>query len=210
MSKEAKLVGEVRKKLGTAECRRLRARGMVPGNVYGHHVDPLAVAVSGDAVRAAITARVKIVDLDVDGRSEKGIIRDVQWDTYGIEIQHFDLVRVDADERVTVEVPVELRGTAPGTVAGGMMEQPLHTLTIECRAIDIPDSIQVRVGGLELGQSIHVRDIALPPDMVCHSPPDSIVAHVVEVRIREGELEETSGPAEPELIARKVAEESEA
>ncbi len=205
MSNEAKLVVEPRAVKGSAACRRLRERGLVPGNVYGHGAEPTAVVVASDVLNPVIKSGHRVVDLDVSGKQEKAVIREVQWDVFGRSIQHFDLLRVDPNERVTIAVPLELKGTAPGVVAGGMIEQPMHSLTIDCLAYQIPDTIQVRVGALELGQSIHVGDLQLPEGCHPHAQADAIVVHVVKVQVKD-EAAAEAGPAEPEVIGKKPAD----
>jgi len=202
MSKEAKLVVEPRTELGSAACRRLRERGFVPGNVYGHNAPPISVIMSADALRPILKSGVHVVDLEVSGNKDKAVIREVQWDIYGKEIRHIDLLRVDPNERVNITVPIELKGTAPGVLAGGILEQPLHQLTIDCLAYQIPDSIQLRITALQLGQSIHVKDLELPEGCHAHAQPDAIVVHVVKVQERDIAAAE-AGPAEPEVIGKK-------
>ena len=202
MSKEAKLVVEPRTELGSAACRRLRNRGLIPGNVYGHNAPPTAVVITADALRPVIKSGVHVVDLDLSGKQDKAVIRDVQWDIFGKDIQHFDLLRVDPNERVNISVPIELKGTAPGVVAGGILEQPMHQITIDCLAYQIPDSIQIRISALELGQAIHVKDLELPEGSHAHAQPDSIVVHVVKLQAHEIAAAE-AGPAEPEVIGKK-------
>jgi large subunit ribosomal protein L25 len=178
--------------------------------VYGHHQEPIPISVSADALDALIHTRSKIVDLEVDGKAEKTIFREVQWDTFGVKIHHFDLVRIDAEERVTVEVAIELRGTAPGIASGGILDQHLRSISMECRALEIPDSIIVRIGELQIGQAIHVSDLQVPAGAEVHNPPDTVV---VQVTHPVAEVEEAAplegGPAEPEVIGRKKEEEEE-
>ena len=208
----AKLVAEKRTEMGTAACRRLRKKGVVPGNVYGHGQGSIAIGVSADAIDTLARSGTKVLDLEIDGASEKAMFREFQWDTFGRYIQHFDLVRIDADERVTVEVAIEVRGIAPGTLAGGNLVQPLRTLRIECLAIEIPESISVRVGGLEIGESICVSDLELPETVVVQNPPETTIVQVVAPVDEDAEQEEgmDSGPVEPEVIGRKAEEEEDA
>lgn len=202
MSKEAKLVVEPRTELGSAACRRLRERGLVPGNVYGHNAPPAAIVVSSDVLRPILKSGAHVVDLELSGKADKAVIREVQWDIYGKDIRHVDLLRVDPNERVNITVPIELKGTAPGVVAGGILEQPIHNLTIDCLAYQIPDSIQLRISTLELGQSIYVKDLELPPGSHAHAQPDAIVVHVVKVLERDVAAA-TASPTEPEVIGKK-------
>ena len=202
MSKEAKLVVEPRTEMGSANCRRLRKRGLVPGNVYGHNAAAMAVVVSAEVLNPVIKSGSRVVDLEVGGKHDKAVIRDVKWDVFGRYIEHFDLLRVDPNERVTITVPLVLKGTAPGVAGGGLLDQPMHSLVIDCLAYQIPDSIQVRVGALQMGEIIHVRDLALPEGCHPHAQPDAIVVHVVKLQVTEAETA-VPGAAEPEVVGKK-------
>jgi len=198
MAEDPKLIAQPRARLGTAECRRLRSDAKVPGNVYGHGEDPVAIAVPAEALIPIIHTGHKVVDLVLDGSSQKAMFREVQWDTFGNHLMHFDLQRVSADERVTTEVAVETHGTSPGVLAGGILEIPLHTIRIECPALQIPDRIEVNINHVELGGSIHVRDLKLPADVEVLNDSDEIVLHVVKPSAAP-EPEETAG-VEPDLV----------
>ena len=203
MAIASKLVARKREKLGTAECRRLRRQNVIPGNIYGHRQDPLPIAVAEEDLKAAIASGHHVVDLEMDGSTESAIFREVQWDTFGIKIHHFDLLRVDADERVEVEVTVELKGTAPGVLNGGVAEHHLRTLTVECPAVQIPDSIQVRISSLDIGQGIHVNDLELPEGMVVLDNPEELIVQVIQPVEAPAIEEETAAPTEPEVIREK-------
>ena len=205
MSNEAKLVVEPRTEMGSAACRRLRKRGLVPGNVYGHNADPLAVVVASDVLGLFLKTGSRVVDLEVSGKQDKAVIREVKWEVFGRYVEHFDLLRVDPNERVTVTVPIVLKGSAPGAVGGGMVEQPLHSLVIDCLAYQIPDSIVVRIGSLAMGQMIQVRDLPLPDGSHAHAAADAIVVHLVKAR-EEAETAATPGASEPEVVGKKVTD----
>ena len=211
MHTEAKLVGEVRTKLGTLAAKKLRKGGRVPANIYGHNQPPVAFSVPEDGLLPLVKSGVKVVDVELEGKTDKAVLLEVQWDTFGTYIKHFDLLRVDPDEKLTVEVPLEIRGIAPGTLSGGVLEFGLRHLTIQCLAIQIPDHIAVKVGDLQLNQAIHVRDIEPPPNTVFMDNPDTVVVRVVQLHVSEAELapEGMEGATQPELIGRKPAEEEE-
>ena len=160
------------------------------------------MVVTAEALRPVLKSGVHVVDLDLGGKTDKAVIREVQWDIFGKEIRHIDLMRVDPNERVNITVPIELKGTAPGVVAGGILEQPMHQLTIDCLAYQIPDSLQIRISALEIGQAIHVKDLELPEGSHAHAQPDAIVVHVVKLQERDIAASESS-PAEPEVIGKK-------
>jgi large subunit ribosomal protein L25 len=209
MAEAQLLTAEPRKETGSRAMRRLRAAGHVPAILYGHGIDAVPLSLPADEVRAAVRHGSRVVDVRMSRQTEKALLRDLQWDVFGKEILHVDLVRVSLDERIEVEVPIELRGTAPGIAQGGRLDQPLHTVMIECLATAIPEHLQVAVNTLELGGAIHVRDLPLPEGVKVLNDPDALVAHVVRV---EEEVEEAvAAPepeaAEPQLIRREKPEE---
>ncbi len=141
---------------------------------------------------------------------KKRLIRDLQWDALGHAILHADFARVSADERITLDIRVELRGTSPGVTAGGVLVQQLHNLHVECPVISVPESIRVNVGDLQIDQILHVRDLILPEGVVVKNDPEAIVAQVTQ-KVVEGETpaEAVAEQAEPEVIGKKKEEEGE-
>ena len=200
----AVLVAKTRDGRGSVNCRGLRRRGETPGVVYGHKKPSVAITVSSEQVSTFLHSGQRLVQCEIDGTVETTMFQEVQWDTLAIEIQHFDLVRIDADERVTINVAIKLRGSAPGDLAGGRLVQPLHELAIDCLAAQMPESIDVKIGALEIGQSISVGDLELPPTVNCDVPPDTTVVQIIEVLEEEEETDEAGlGPVEPEVIGQK-------
>jgi large subunit ribosomal protein L25 len=165
---------------------------------------------STEELEKAVRHGVHVIDIQTGNKTEKALIRDLQWDHLGKELLHVDLARVAADERVVVTVPVEIRGTAPGIAAGGVLDQPLHSLAVECPVINVPDSVRVNVGALQLGAAIHVRELVLPPDIKAMADPDVVVVQVIA---KQAEAEAPAVPAaeqaEPEIIGRQKAAEEE-
>jgi large subunit ribosomal protein L25 len=207
MADSVVLVTEKRATRGTREARRLRSRRLVPAVVYGHKEETVSVTVQADALLSAIRHGARVVDLQSEGNLQKAQIAELQWDHLGMEVLHVDFRRIAADERIHVTVPVEVRGIAPGVTAGGLLDQPIHTLSIECTALNIPESIRVNVNELQMGGALHVRDLHLPSGVTALADPDAIVVHVT---IPQAEPEAAAAPteqAEPEVIGRKVAAE---
>jgi len=205
MAELVKVQMETRRKSGTAEARRLRRRGRVPGNMYGHGGGPLGVSVPEEEITPLILGGMKVMDVQIDGDSQLAILRDLQWDPFGTKVIHFDLLRVNRDEKVEVEVPVELRGICPGSMAGGVLDQNLHTLSIECLPFVVPDHIEVRIGNLHIGDAVHVRDLTIPEGVVVQNPEEELVVQVTEpIEVpEEGEEAEADMMTEPEVIGRE-------
>lgn len=181
MSTIEKIAVQPRTESGSTGSRRLRTQGIVPAVMYGHKKGAVSIQLTGEDVRALLKDGSKVVDLELDGTLEKTLLRDVQWDTFSKHILHVDFLRVDPDERIHVEIPVAFRGTAPGVLAGGIFEQPLHTIEVECLAVEIPDAIHVKIGNLQIGDSVHVSDLVdLPAGLKILNPADSVVVQISE------------------------------
>jgi large subunit ribosomal protein L25 len=215
MAEAVVLKTKPRKERGKMQARRLRRQGLVPGVIYGHKEATLAVSCNGEELAHAVRHGVRVLDVQAEGKVEKALIKELQWDHLGKEILHVDFARVAADERVEVNVRVELRGTAIGIAAGGVIDQPIHLLAVECLAIAVPDSIRVSVTDLQLGQAIHVRELVLPEGVKVLTDPEAVVVQVIAklVEPEAAPAPEAAAvePAEPEVIRReRPAEEEEA
>jgi large subunit ribosomal protein L25 len=208
MAVEMKLAVAKRTHLGSTACRRMRRAGKIPGVVYGHQKDPISFEVEWDSLAPVLKAGTRVVDLDVEGHVEKAMFRDIQWDTFGIAVKHIDLLRIDPNERVEVQVPIVLKGVAAGVLSGGILDHHLHNVLLECLAIQIPDSIQVKIAELQIGQAIHVSELELPPNTTVKNEPETVVVQVKQALETEESTAEgvEAGPAEPELVGRKVKE----
>lgn len=206
MAETEHLVAEHRKETGTAASRRLRRDGLIPAVLYGHESDSLALTLRADQVSIVLRHGARLVDVEHGGKSEKALLREVQWDTFGREVLHIDLTRISAGERITVEVQIELRGTAPGVKAGGQLNHLIHAIEVECLATAIPESLRVNVNDLQLNQAITVADLELLPEVVVQAKPDSVVVQVTEVQ-EEAEDEAGQVSVEPELIRKEKGEE---
>jgi len=208
MAVEMKLAVAKRTHLGSTACRRMRRAGKIPGVVYGHQKDPISFEVEWDSLAPVLKAGTRVVDLDVEGHVEKAMFRDIQWDTFGTAVKHIDLLRIDPNERVEVQVPIVLKGVAAGVLSGGILDHHLHNVLLECLAIQIPDSIQVKIAELQIGQAIHVSELELPPNTTAKNEPETVVVQVKQALETEESTAEgvEAGPAEPELVGRKVKE----
>jgi large subunit ribosomal protein L25 len=174
MAQDIVLSARKRESLGSAECRRIRRTGSVPGNVYGHGKDTVSIQSEHEDVFRIVSEGHIAVDLDLgDSQAEKA---------FGKKIVHFDLLRVDPDGKIEIEVPVELRGTPPGVAQGGILDVQLHTLSVSCLVYKIPSTILVRVGSLGLGDTVRVQELTLPDGVEVSNSPDEIVVQISETR----------------------------
>jgi large subunit ribosomal protein L25 len=213
MAEMVELVTQPREGNGSQKAKQLRRKGRVPAVLYGHKKATLSISLPAEELEKAIRHGARVLDLRSGADVQKALIKEIQWDHLGKELLHVDFARVALDERVVVTVPIEVRGVAPGIAAGGVLDQPIHVLSVECLAIAVPASIRVNVGELQLGSAIYVRDLVLPPDVKAMNDPDAIVVHVtakeVEPEAAPAVAAPTEGAAEPEVIGRKVAAEEE-
>jgi len=201
MAEAVLLTTKPRNERGKMQTRRLRRQGLVPGVIYGHKEATLAVSCSREELDRAVRHGVRVLDVQAEGKVEKALIKELQWDHLGKEILHVDFARVAADERVEVNVRVELRGTAIGIAAGGVVDQPVHLLPVECLAIAVPDSIRVSVTELQLGSAIHVRELVLPEGVKALMEAEAVVVQVIAKLI-----EPEAAPAAPEAAVAEPAE----
>ncbi len=187
---------------GSRFARRLRAKGRIPAIIYGHKQTPVPISVPRDSVWEMIKKSTHLAELSLDGgATETVLVREVQWDYLGKEIIHLDFARVSAEESIETEVRLDLRGTAPGVGEGGIVEQPVHTVSITCRANAIPDSIRVDISNLKLNQSIHVRELVLPEGVKVNADADLVLVHVVtRSATPEPAAGEGEGLTQPEVI----------
>jgi large subunit ribosomal protein L25 len=202
---------------GSRAAIKLRKQGLVPAVVYGHKEANAAVAVSAEELDRAIRVlHARMLSLELDGKSETVLIREVQWDPFGKQMMHVDFERKSASEKVKVTIPVELRNT-PKVTGGGVLDQPLHTLHIECSLGSIPEAIRIDITNLVLGEPIHVKELALPEGVRVLEPPEAVVVQLklpgIEAVVAPTAVAAAPGttPAEPEVIKKekKVEEEEE-
>jgi large subunit ribosomal protein L25 len=205
--KSAQVAAVNRKELGSRANRRLRLAGRLPGVIYGHKEAIVPVSLPKKEVVNFLNKGAHLFDLDLEGKSEKVLIKEVQYDHLGIEVIHVDFARVSLDEKVKVTVPVELKGTPAGDADGGVLQQILATLSIECLVTEIPDAIRHNVSEMKLNDVVHIKDLKLPPGVKALQDGDLIVVTVKEViEVVEAPWPAEGAAAEPELIGRKPAE----
>jgi len=196
---------------GKNDARRLRQTGMIPAVVYGAGKDSLAVAVDPKQMSRILhseSGHNSIFDLTLNGESAKVMIVDWQYEPIKGALLHVDLKRIAMDRVLRVSVPVLLKGEAPGVkTQGGILEQILREVEIECLPADIPSHIDADVSQLMFGQVIRVSDLPHGGKLKFLTDEDQSVAHVVAVKevaapaAAEAEAEgAAAAPAEPEVI----------
>ena len=211
MAQTANVTVTPRKELGSRANKRLRDAGQIPGVIYGHKEAVVPITLPKKEVVNHLSHGAHVFDLAIDGKSEKVLVKEVQYDHLGAEVIHVDFARVSADERVEVTVPLELKGTPKGEDDGGVLQQIMAELEIECLVTDIPSVIVHNVSEMKLDDVLHIKELKLPPGVKALQDEDLVVAQVKTIE------EEAAAPAageegaaEPEVIGRKPEEGEEA
>jgi large subunit ribosomal protein L25 len=213
MAENATLKAAMRTETGKGAMRRLRRDGRIPAVVYGRGEEtrPLSVdAHDFEMLTKQHSLDTTIVELSIEGAGRKGgklrtLIAEVQNHPYKPQVLHVDFQQIHAGERVTVQVPIRLQGTAAGVRAGGVLQHVLHDVELECAVEEIPEALEVDVSALEIGDSVHVYDLSVPENVELLVDAERTVCTVAPPTVLEvPEVEEAA--AEPELVG---AEESE-
>ncbi|GAA5102986.1 50S ribosomal protein L25/general stress protein Ctc [Wohlfahrtiimonas larvae] len=189
--------GTLRTDLGKGASRRLRREGVIPAVVYGADKDAVSITLNHNAVLAQFRHEEvysSIVTVEIDGKAESAILRDVQRHPFKPLITHLDFLRVKAGEKLKSAVPVVLLNaeTAVGVKAGGILTHALTAIEVECLPKDLPNAIEVDIAALEIGAHITVADIKAPKGVEILTHAEDQVAGIVAPRV----AEEVEGEAE--------------
>ncbi len=204
----AQVAAKARTELGSRANKRLRDAGFVPGVIYGHKEAVIPVTLPKKELTGHLGRGAHLFDLALDdGKSQKVLVKEVQFDHLGMEVIHVDFARVSLDEKVELTIPLELKGTPKGEEEGGVLQQVVMELEIECLVTDIPEAIRHNVSDMGMDSVLHIKDLKLPAGVKVLQDEDLIVASVREIAEEEA-TEATEGEsAEPELIGRKPTDE---
>jgi large subunit ribosomal protein L25 len=179
MSETNKLVATTRNTFGKGVARKLRAAGRTPVVVYGHGTDPVHISVETHPLSLIIRQANAIIELDIEGRKELVLVKDVQKDPVRQIIEHLDLIVVKQGELVDVEVAVHVEGE-PFSGTNALLE--LNTLRLSVPATSIPENVVVNVEGAQEGTQVLAGNITLPKGAVLVDDPEQLVVHVVAQR----------------------------
>jgi large subunit ribosomal protein L25 len=200
--------------------RFLRRQGITPTHVFGHNIESLALQCDTVNLKKVIeqAGTTRLISLSIEGEKQpKSVfIREIQRDTVGRQLLHVDFYQVRKGEKMEVDVPIVLVGEAPALKQKGrMLTHGITSLSIECLPEKVPPQIEVDISALEeLEQAIHVKDIALDPDIAVGADPEQLVVKISEVLVKEEEeevvAEEEEAEAEAAAEAGEAAEKPEA
>lgn len=210
MAKQVKLTAEQRTATGRSAVRKLKASGFVPAVIYGAKDKPEPLQVSKRDINAMLSHAAGeniLVELEVAGKNRLALVQEVQHAPVGGAILHIDFHAVSMDEVIQADVPLEPMGTANGVKnMGGLLEQNLRSLALECLPRDLPDVIPVDVSALNIGDAIHVREIKLPEGVTTRIQPDLTAFSVLAPTVEEEPAAAAEAPTGPEVIREKKEE----
>jgi large subunit ribosomal protein L25 len=214
MAKQVKLKAEPRLSVGRSAVRKLKARGAIPAIIYGGKDKPQPLQVSARDINAMMShasGENVLVELEIAGEKSNrtALVQEVQHAPVSGEIVHVDFHAISMDETIQAEVPLEATGIPNGVKTfGGLLEQSLRALTIECLPRDLPDRITVDVSQMNIGDSIHVRQIQLPSGVTSKVQLDLTAFSVLAPTVEEEPVvaEAAEAAAGPEVITEKKEE----
>lgn len=188
--------------IGTRPSRRLRRTGYVPATVYGRGNEPRNVAVEYKSLYRAITTDAglnALINLEIDGAgTELTMARVIERHPTRDEVRHVDFLVISKTEAVTTEVPITLVGEAVGVTNGGILDQVLYALPISALPTEVPQSIEVDITDLEIGETITVSELSVPAGVEVTADAEHAVVNVLAQRIAEEAEEAAEGEEEGE------------
>jgi large subunit ribosomal protein L25 len=189
---EFRIKAEARSDRGKGPARRLRAQGTIPGTLYGRDVEPVALSISARDWRGleAHARSNAVIKMELSNQERPVMVKSVQRRPVDHAVLHVDFLQISMERAVQVEVPIHLTGNSLGVANGGVVEQHLRTVMIESLPGQIPEKIDIDISALDIGDSIHVREISLPGVRLL-DPPD-----VAVVGVTPPEAEEKAASAE--------------
>jgi large subunit ribosomal protein L25 len=205
-----KLIVTQRDRLGSAESRRLRKEGLVPGVLYGNG-EPVAISIADRELRRALTGSAglhAILDVEIDGKGKThaSILKEYQVDPVRGGVTHVDLQEVRLDQAIQASVAVHLHGgeDAPGVREGGVLSQPLREVRVEALPLEVPEHLELDVSGMDIGGTLRISDLTTPDGVTLLDDPEMVVATVTApTKVVEPE------PTEEELAELEAAEAAE-
>ena len=172
---DTKVVAETRENFGKGFARRLRANGQIPAVIYGHGTTPVHVALPGHQVSLLVRRANAVLELEVGGKQQLTLVKDVQKDPVRQIIEHIDLLVVKKGEKVSVDVPVVVIGEP---AAGTIVNLDNNTVSLEVEATHIPQHVEVDVEGLEDGTHITAADLKLPKGAALVTDGETLVVAI--------------------------------
>ena len=175
---------------GSSASRKARREGQVPAVLYGHGAKPKQFLLDGKEWNVLRNQDIQIVELKSGKNTLNALIKDVQYNYLKGATVHVDFLEVKMDEIITASIPIHTHGIPIGLSQGGVLDQSMHELEIECTPATLPESIDVDVTEVELDGAIHASELLLPEGIKLITDPEQMVLHVMLPRVQEEEVEE--------------------
>jgi large subunit ribosomal protein L25 len=204
----ATLSATLRSESGKGAARALRRAGSVPAVIYGHKREPMSLSVSTrelERLLERVATGTTVVELSIDGRVSRTLIREIQKHPFKKQLVHVDFQELVAGEMITVSVPLVIVGTSIGVRSfQGILDQTMRELEVEVDPSAIPNHIDVDVSALNIGDSIHVRDLNVPAGVRVLTDADASVVVVAAPKVNAADAAaEAAAAAEPEVLRAK-------
>ena len=207
--------------VGKSAARKIRKEGFIPAVLYGREMGSISLTVNPIDLKKALSTEARentLLELHVKGDGEEimkiALLRDVQYDNLTSRPIHFDFQEILMKEFITVKVPVEIVGKSPGIQEGGILEEILREIEVECLPTSIPNVIEIDVSQLGIGDSIHIGDLTLPEGVTVLHDQDETIITILSPVMEEAKpaataipAEGAEGEAEPETEEAKGSEE---
>ena len=179
------LKAKSRAEVGSRAMVKLRSDGRLPANIYGHKKANRLVSFDGKEISNFISAGHRLLTVEVDGVEENGMLKEVQYSSFGTDVIHLDIARIDIHEKVSMPVRIETHGTPKGITAGGNLDLPKREVLVEGPASAIPEKIDLNIADLELGSFLRVKDLKPIPDCRYVDDGEQVVAAVLLKKLEE-------------------------
>ncbi len=193
-----------RRRMGKGGAREIRREGNVPAILYGKDTDPISLVINPSELKQALSTEAgenTLLEMNVEGDGENikklSLLREIQYDFLTSKPIHFDFLALDVNKKITVSVPVDIKGRAKGVREGGILEEIHREIAVQCLPADIPNSFAIDITNLDVGQSIHVGTLEVPEGVSVLSNEQDTIVVIHSPKVEEAEEgEEAAEPTE--------------
>jgi large subunit ribosomal protein L25 len=209
----ASLSATLRSDHGKGAARAMRRAGNLPAVIYGHKRQPMSLSISTrdmERLLEKVAPETTVVELSIDGKVSRTLIREIQKHPFKKQLVHIDFQELVAGEKITVNVPLVIVGTAVGVRSfGGILDQTMRELEVSVDPSAIPNHIDIDVAALNVGDSIHVRDLKLPAGVTVLTDAEASIVVVAAPKVSAADAAADAAAAEPEVLrAKKPADDA--
>jgi large subunit ribosomal protein L25 len=202
-----------RNESGKCPARRLRATGMIPAILYGPKIEPIKLAVNAAELKRLLVQKVDkhffrlLIESDGETLDKLSIVKKYETHPLGGQLIHADFYEIDMDKKISLDVPVHLKGIPAGVESGGELQQQKRSLRVTCLPALLPEGIDVDVSGLDVGDVMKVKDIHLADGVAIQDAEDVTVALIISTRATKAFEEQAgAGSSQPEVLKQKTPE----